>query len=141
MDQAERAEIWLPPFEHPELWLADIQVNTESTIRAPMGRVVDVAKIGGMQAGPGRFTACLSDPICTWNAGTWQFETADGVLQVSKAEEAECDLSIQGLTALVYGTHDPGDLAIQGWGNPSPQVQETLRTMFPPMLPYLHEMF
>jgi len=141
MDQAERAEIWLPPFEHPELWLADIQVITESTIRAPMGRVVDVAKIGGMQAGPGRFTACISDPICPWNAGTWQFETAGGALQVSKAKEADCDLSIQGLTALVYGTHDPGDLAIRGWGNPSLQVQETLRTMFPPMLPYLHEMF
>ena len=44
-------------------------------------------------------------------------------------------------TALVYGTHDPDDFAIRGWGNPSPAVQAIMRAMFQPMTPYLHEYF
>jgi predicted acetyltransferase len=140
-DQANQVEMWLPPFEQPETWLADIQVTTESAIRAPMGRVLDVAKIGGMQIGPGCFSARLTDPLCPWNEGMWQLESVDGVLQVSAADKAACSLSIQALSALIYGTHDPDDFAIRGWGNPSPEVQEIMRTMFPPMLPYLHEYF
>lgn len=32
LDQADRVEIWLPAEEHPETWLADIQVRMESAI-------------------------------------------------------------------------------------------------------------
>jgi hypothetical protein len=106
-----------------------------------MCRVLDVYKIGGMQIGPGRFTAHITDPFCPWNEGIWRFESVDGMLQVARADEAGCSLSIQALTALVYGTHDPGDFTIRGWGDPSPQVLATMRTMFPPRAPYLHEYF
>jgi len=140
-DQASQAEIWLAPFEQPETWLSDMQVKTESQIRAPMGRVLDVSRLGGMQVGPGRFSARTTDRLCLWNEGVWGFESADGILQVTRVDEADCDLSIQALTALVYGTHDPDDFAIRGWGNPSPTVQAIMRTMFPPMTPYLHEYF
>ncbi len=141
IDQVDRAEIWLPPFEQPETWLSDMQVKTESQVRAPMGRVLDVSRLGGMQAGAGCLAARIADPLCPWNEGVWRFESPDGVLRVTPADEADCDLSIQALTALVYGTHDPGDFAIRKWGNPSPAVQAILRTMFPPKLPYLHEYF
>jgi predicted acetyltransferase len=141
VDQASEVELWLPPFEHPETWLADIRVTTESQIRAPMGRVVDVAGIGGMHTGPGGFSARISDPICPWNQGIWAFETAEGVLQVGPAGRADCDLSIQALAALVYGTHDPDDFAIRGWGNPSPDILGRMRGMFTPQLPFLHEYF
>jgi predicted acetyltransferase len=151
VDQASEVELWLPPFEQPETWLADIQVSTESQVRAPMGRVVDVAKIGGMETGPGRFSARISDPLCPWNeggpggavasAGVWQFETVDGRLEVGPATQADCDLTIQALAALIYGTHDSADFVFRGWGNPSQAVQATLRSMFPPLVPYLHEYF
>jgi hypothetical protein len=141
VDQVKRVEIWLPPFEQPETWLADLQVRGETLVRAPMGRVLDVGGIGGLQTGPGRFSASISDPCCPWNWGIWRFETQDGVLKVGPAESADCDLSIQALSALVYGTHDPGDFAIRGWGNPSPQVQDTMRVMFPPRQPFLHELY
>jgi hypothetical protein len=62
-------------------------------------------------------------------------------LQVTRADEADCILSIQALTALVYGTHDPDDFAIRGWGNLSPAVQAIMRAMFHPMTSYLHEYF
>jgi predicted acetyltransferase len=141
VDQADRVELWLAPTEQPETWLADMQVKTESDIRAAMGRVLDVAQISGMAAGPGRFTACIIDPLCPWNEGVWQFESVDGALRVVAGGHPDCDLLIQGLTALVYGTHDPGDFAIRGWGNPAPAVQAAMRSMFPAEAPYLHERF
>jgi predicted acetyltransferase len=142
VDQARDVEIWLPPLERPETWLSDLRVKTELLVdHIPMGRVVDVAKIGGMQVGPGRFTVRISDPLCPWNEGIWQFESKDGRLQVSQAKKTDCELKIQALSALVYGTNDPGDFDIRGWGNPVPQIQTTMRSMFPPLLPYLGEIF
>jgi predicted acetyltransferase len=141
VDQASEVELWLPPSEQPETWLADLRVSTGSQQRAPMGRVIDVANLGGMQTGSGRFATRVSDPLCPWNEGLWQFETVEGLLQVSPASEADFELTLQALAALIYGTHDPGDFAFRGWGQPSPEVQSTLRAMFPPQVPYLHEYF
>jgi predicted acetyltransferase len=141
IDQANRVELWLPPFELPETWLADMDVTVETAYFTPMGRVVDVAGIGGMRTGPGRFSARIADPLCPWNEGIWHFETVDGALQVHPAKQAGCELSVQALAALIYGTHDPGDFTFRGWGNPSPEVQATMRTMFPRMLPHIHEIF
>lgn len=146
-DQASRVEMRLPAYEWPETWLADLHIKTESAERAPMGRVLDVAGIGGLHTGPGRLAVQVSDPICPWNEGTWQFETVDGRLQVSRldsrrrASHANCALPIQALTALVYGTHDPGDFAFRGWGQPPSDVQATMRTMFPRLVPHIHEYF
>lgn len=141
VDQASQIEIWMPPFEHPETWLADIRVATESQVRAPMGRVVDVAGIAGMYTGPGGFSARISDPICPWNEGIWRLQTVDGRLQVLPAEEADCNLTIQALAALVYGSHDPDDFAIRGWGDPAPDTRKLMGCIFPPTIPYLHEYF
>ena len=141
VDQANEATLYLPPFEHPELWMDDIEVSTASLPRSAMGRVVDIAGLGEMRTGPGRFAARVSDPLCPWNEGLWEFETVDGHLRVGRANSAECELRIQALGALIYGTNDPGDFVHRGWGNPSSSVQATMRTMFPPRLPYLHELF
>lgn len=141
VDQASEIELWLPPYEQPETWISDLKVEIGTAVRAAMGRVVDLGEMGGMQTGPGRFAARVRDPLCPWNEGVWQFETDSGVLSVSQAGEADCGLNIQGVTALVYGTHDPGDFAIRGWGDPPPEVQATMRAMFPPKMPYIHEFF
>jgi predicted acetyltransferase len=139
--QADQIELWLAPSELPEMWLADMQITTEMMHEGPMGRIVDVAQIGGMCSGPGRFTARIADPHCPWNKGVWRFETVDGALKIGTAKKADCDLSVQALAALVYGTHDSGDFAFRGWGNPPPKVQAAMRAMFPPLLPHMHEMF
>ncbi len=140
-DQAKDVELSLSPSERPATWLSDLQVMDEFKDHVPMGRVVDVAKIGGVQVGPGCFTARISDPFCPWNEGVWQFASVDGILEVSPAKEAACELKIQALSALVYGTNAPGDFYIRGWGNPSLQLQMTMQSMFPPLLPYLGEVF
>jgi predicted acetyltransferase len=141
VDQAERAELWLPEDETPETWLADLQVKVESTERAAMSRVLDVEKIGGMEVGEGSFSARIIDPICPWNAFVWRFESQAGKLLVLKTFQADCELTIQGLTALVAGTHDPQDLPLRGWGNPDPALQITMRDMFLSKRPFMHENF
>ena len=141
IDQADRAEIWLPADEYPETWLADTQVKVESAIRAAMSRVLDIEKIAGMNVGEGSFSAKIIDPICPWNEGTWRFELHDGKLQVSKTTKMECELTIQGLTALIAGAHDPQDIPLRGWGDPDPSTQSILRRMFPRMNPFMHENF
>jgi predicted acetyltransferase len=141
VDQADRVEIWLPENEYPETWLADIQVKVESAIRAAMSRMLDVEKVGGMDVGEGSFAAQIVDPLCPWNDGMWRFESSGGKLQVSKSSKADCQLTIQGLTALIAGTHDPQDFLLRGWGDPDPALQSVQRGMFPGMRPHLHENF
>jgi predicted acetyltransferase len=139
--QASHTVIHLPRHERPEIWHSGLRVKLESEVRAPMGRIVDVTGIDGMHCGPGSFTARTSDELCPWNEGTWRFETVDGVLQIRPARVADCNLSIQGLSALIYGTHDPADLVARGWGDPSPLVQEQMQNLFPPLLPHLYQFF
>lgn len=141
VDQADRVEIWLPADEHPDLWLADIQVKVESAVRAGMSRVLDVERIGGMNVGEGGFSAQIIDPLCLWNECTWGFESSEGKLKVEKTSKAECQLTVQGLTALIAGTHDPQDFPLRGWGNPEPVLQSTMRKMFPRLSPFMHENF
>lgn len=141
VDQANVAEIWLPPYEQPETWFEDLNLKLEQVWIPPMARVVDVSEIEDMRAGEASFTAEISDPLCAWNDGTWQFEGIGGALLVSPAPKADCKLTIQGLSGLVYGTHDPADFAIRGWGDPAPEVQQAMKTVFPPKVAYLHEMF
>ncbi len=141
IDQADHAEIWLPPYEHPETWLADMQVRIESQDHAPMSRILDIGGMGGMEMGTGSFSAQITDPLISSNEDRWRFESADGCSQVSKTNEVDCELTIQGLTALVFGTHDPQDFHLRGWGNPPVEIQTVMRSMFPPRLSFLHEIF
>lgn len=141
IDQANRAEIWLPAFENPELWFADLEVKVETAIRPSMTRILDIEKIGGMSVGKGTFSAKIIDPLCPWNDAIWKFESIEGCLQISKTTNADCELTIQGLSALVAGTRSPQDFPIVGWGNPDPNLQAIMREMLPPARPYLHENF
>jgi predicted acetyltransferase len=141
VDQADRAEIWLPPTETPELWLSDLKMKVESTPDMPMARVLDIEQMGGMEVGEGSFTIKVTDPLCPWNEGSWQLQSHDGKLVVSKTSQADCALTIQGLTGLIMGTHDPECFSFRGWGQPSPDVCVIQQQMFPQRTPHIHEMF
>jgi GNAT superfamily N-acetyltransferase len=84
IDHAGEVELWLPPGEQPNTWLSDMEVKIEPAWLAGMGRVLDVAKIGGMEVRAGHFSIELSDPACPWNEGVWTFEAVNGVLRVEK---------------------------------------------------------
>jgi predicted acetyltransferase len=140
-DHAGEVQLWLPPHEQPNTWFSDMAVKIEPAWLPGMGRVLNVAEIGGMQVGTGKFSAQISDPMCPWNEGVWAFEGKDGVLQVQQGGKADCHLNIQGLSSLVYGTNDPASYIYRGWGDPNPEIQMVMREMFSPMKPYLLEMF
>jgi predicted acetyltransferase len=140
VDQVAEIELQLLPGEQPETWIPDLSFSV-SLGEAPMSRIIDVAAVGGMNCGPGMFSAHVSDAQCPWNEGRYLFTEVEGRLHVSSSETAQCTLTIQGLTALLCGTHDPESFAVRGWGNPTPALQETMRSMFPPLSPYLYEKF
>ena len=141
-DQISEVELKLLPGELPETWLPDFDPQYRPGY-SPMGRVLDVARLGGMTVGPGEFTARIRDEQCPWNQGVYTFRADDGRLEVTPGAtgDATCELTISALSALIYGTHEPETFALRGWGAPTPAMQVTLRTMFPPLLPFLHETF
>jgi predicted acetyltransferase len=141
IDQADKAELWLSPDELPDTWLADMQVKLDASIHPAMSRVLDIEKLSGMDVGEGSFTAKIIDPLCPWNGGSWRFASEEGKLSVQKSTTSDCELTIQGLTALINGIHEPQDMALRGWGNPNEIVQARLRELFPRMNPFMHEMF
>jgi len=141
IDQAKEVELWLAPDERPETWLADLKLTIRQLHIPPMGRVLDVKKLEGMNVGPGRFLVHIKDAYCPWNEGVWRFESEAGSLQVSPASGPDFSLTINGLSALIYGTHRLEDFMYRNWGSPSPSQVKTLQAMFPIKSPYLHEFF
>lgn len=139
--QASTIELTLPPFEQPETWHDDLRLAAMPTPNGPQARVLNVAALTGIGAGLGQFSARVSDPLCPWNEGVWLFTSVAGQLRVARGGIPECELGIQALAALAYGTQDPADFAVRGWGDPSPALQSTMRAMFPPAIPHLHETF
>jgi predicted acetyltransferase len=107
IDQTNEVVIAQPVYEQPYTWFNDLDLQVECNWIAPMGRVLDVTRIDGLATGPGAFSAKIVDPTCPWNEGIWRFESQDGKLIVSPGKSTDCNLTIQGLSALVYGTNPP----------------------------------
>ena len=140
IDQVETIKMTLAPFEQPGTWLPDLNISL-TALEPPLGRVLDIGGLAGLPAGPGKFSARILDAQCPWNEGTYRFESVDGALSVTPAENADCDLHINALAALIYGTQDPGDFEFRGWGQPSAETRAVMSAMFPRALPYLHIKF
>jgi predicted acetyltransferase len=141
MDQVRHIELELPAFETAETWLSDmdIQFSSSNWVTA-MARVLNVALIGGMQVGSGAFTAQITDADCAWNNGSYRFASENGILQVTPATHADCTLTIQALSGLVYGTHPPHDFVWRGWGQGiTPNLAATMQRLFPSAKPHMHE--
>lgn len=141
-DQVTEAEIRMPTYdEHPNTWLPNLSPEISKLWIAPMGRILNISQISGMQVGKGQFTAKITDSQCPWNEGLWKFENENGLLKVSPAQSADCELTIQGISSLIYGTHHPEIFQIRGWGNPTIEVQQRMINLFPARIAYLHEHF
>ena len=127
-----------PGLEAP--FLSDLNPESDLVI-PPMGRVIDLMGLQGLPVGEGQFSAKITDSLCPWQTGNWTFSGKDSRLSVTPCSQATEELSIQGLSALVYGTHDSGDFAFRKWGKPSEATQAQMRSLFSPQHPYLHEEF
>ena len=145
IDQVNEIVIRLGPAEAPELWFHDLYArirNHDVYYTPPMGRVLDVEGLAGMPVGPGSIAIDLVDDQCVWNKGVYTFTNrGDGTLSVDRGGTPAVKLTIQGLSALVFAGQDPAEFRIRGWGSPDSAAQVTLRSLFPPAMPYLHEEF
>ncbi|HEV2128706.1 MAG TPA: GNAT family N-acetyltransferase [Thermomicrobiales bacterium] len=145
-DQVREAVIELRPDEYPEVWFHDLgeatRTDAERAWPGPMGRVVDVEKLSGIGAGQGEITLEIRDLICPWNNGIFTLRAESGVLAVEATDAKPAGhLTIQGLSALVFTGHDPAGFCFRGWGDPDTETQATLRALFPPAIPDIHEKF
>ena len=131
----------LPAFELPETWLSDLNPRVETFYTAPMGRVIDIERLEGIDVGPGALSIELTDPLCPWQEGCWRLVADEGILRVSRGTAADCRMDVRALGALVYGTHDPEDFNSRGWAELSPDHVIALRALFPRKAPYLHSYF
>jgi len=141
------------PFEVAENWLTDFQIRLSSDPEyehSPMGRVVSVEKLSGIKLGipcseEFGITVSIQDTLCHWNHKTFHFSADQGNLRVVPSETApEVTITINALSALVYGTCDPTSFVYLGW---APKLDEAvsnkLRRLFPrpAHLPYLYSKF
>jgi len=146
-DQIKQILFPIKPDEEPDLWVTDAfwgdsgQIRTREWAPNPMGRVVIVEGLSGLKVGKGKVSLKISDTECPWNNRSFSFEEKNGILQVMPTEEAEDQLSISGLSALVYGCYDPNDFPYKHWGTPAKDTQSTLYSLFPPRKPFLHADF
>lgn len=145
-DQVREFIVRVKPDDRMETWGYDWDIAPHTTTPAPVriqpqGRVMIVGQIGGMKTGEGRCVVRIHDKHCRWNNDVFQFETVNGALVVTRGGQPEFDLTIEGLSALIYGGYDPADFGFWGWGEVPTAMQERLRFMFPSMLPYIHADF
>jgi len=144
VDQVRTATLSLPPGTLVENWLYDLEamVSSRTDFVTPMARVLSVPGLAGIGCGTGEVTVRVTDPTCPWNDGVYALAADSGTLAVGSGGTADATLTVQGLTALVYGGYDPAEFAVRDWGDLGPAVQQRLRALFPPpSLPYLFEEF
>lgn len=146
VDQVGRIAMPLLPGEQPHLWLTDDDALTISSVEdhgwnAPMARIVTITGLNGITAGNGSVALAIQDPQAPWNTGTWTFTGSGGVLEVTQGGEPAGDLTINGLSALVMSGIDPVTLPYRGWGQVEPDAINAVRSLFPSIVPYLHDQF
>lgn len=145
IDQVNEIVIRIGPAEAPDLWFRDLYPrirNHDVYYTPPMGRVMDIDALVGISVGAGSIAIDLVDDQCAWNSGIYTLaDSGGGTLVIERGGRPSTRLTIQGLSALVFAGHDPGDFRIRGWGDPDSAAQATLRSLFPPAFPHLHEAF
>ncbi len=141
IDQVGKVILTIRPDQMGENFFTDIRPDYQGVFVPPMGRVVTLTTLNDLPCGEGALTVKVTDQNCNWNNGTWQLLSENGKLQITRSDAPECELSIHGLSALVYGVTDPIEFDLRGWGNPDPDQQTILRNLFPPGLPYLHAIY
>lgn len=135
-DQVPDLRMRLPLETTFHCWFTDLSNFIELTTWNPwMVRVVDAEKaVAGLPAAQtGQLTFKLVDPLCKWNNGTFTLESDRRQLKVNRTQApADTAMTIEGLSALVYGTHSVEALEQAGWVKPiTPAINAKLSQWFP----------
>ena len=110
-----------------------------------MARIVDVEALNDLEVGHDSITFKISDSNCSWNNGIFQLAGKSGKLSIKKMDPKsnfECELTIQGLTAVVYGNYVLEDLIFKKWFSEIVAgAGKKLELLFPYQLPYIFDTF
>lgn len=145
-DQFSSYDLALPPGDYPEVWYTDVAYDDETiskvpTHGAPMARVLDLPALAGIEVGDGRVVVDVTGENEA-AAGRWELGSDGGALTVGPSTAAaQATLSIAGISALIYGTQSPAELAARNLGSFEPAGADTLSTMFDRRIPYVHRSF
>ena len=100
-------------------WVQDRNIPTIRARRSYMARVVDVKQaIEGIKSSiEGELCLQVMDKHCDWNNRGFRIYQEDSKLHVERVEQIECEtfVSIEGITALLYGTAHVDTIACFGW--------------------------
>jgi predicted acetyltransferase len=146
-NQVKSVKFLIPKHINLELLFTDLKIKKQS-YQSAMGRIIDVSKLNGLTVSKGKIQLQIADEQCPWNNKIWIFECQDGKLVVEdnqpEPSERNSDLAlvtIQGLSALVYGCYDEEVLKIRSWIKATTVDFQTLITMFPKKDPFMNEDF
>ncbi len=140
VDQVGRVTVDVGADEVPELWGTDMAVDTAGTTAfpregGPMVRILDLAALDGL--GVGEAAVAVEVVGDQFVAGVHTLDGAGGKLSITPGGTARAQLTVGGLSALVYGVLDPVDVVARGLGTVSGDAIGPLRTLFPREMPYL----
>ena len=143
-DQFDKVRMLIKPYELPELWQQDfgIQYHSGEWIMEAMARVLSVKGLEGMKVGKGEIVVQVDDLLLQQNNGTFRLFEDEEKLKVEEINHtggAEIILSIQGLTALVYGCYEMEEIEEKQWGKIPKNMYTQLRDFFSKQLPYVYE--
>ena len=133
--------------ESPETWINDTfwgekgKIINREWVPSCMGRIIQVEKMTGMNVGFGDLSIKVVDEYCDWNNKSFNFRSKDGILEITETDQFDCELSIQGLSSIVYGCYNLDDFEIKGWGTLSSDKKELLEILFPKKTPFLYADF
>ncbi|MCG3220229.1 MAG: GNAT family N-acetyltransferase [Candidatus Heimdallarchaeota archaeon] len=146
-DQIKNVHIPIKPNEYPETWLNDTfwgeygKIQSREWVPSCMGRVVIVNNLSDLNVGHGKLSVKITDDNCDWNNKTYTFEGKEGKLSVTESIEYECELSIQAISAIVYGCYNLDDFEFKGWAKLTEENKDKIQELFPKIPPYLHADF
>lgn len=87
----------------------------------------------------------ISDEMCDWNNGTWQFSVKDGlseIRRVTNTETIDVKGDIRGFSALLYGSLPLDEIIEKGWLQVKDEnVVNILQEMFPTLILFNTFMF
>ncbi|NKB17917.1 MAG: GNAT family N-acetyltransferase [Pseudanabaena sp. CRU_2_10] len=141
-DQVRYISMDLPLGSNFYQWFQNLTdpCETKVGINAYMVRVVDVEKaIADLPAAlDGKVTMTITDPFCDWNNDTFTIYGQDGKLTTKRTQiQPDAIATIQGISALVYGTLSIEEVEYRNWVTISNhQVRATLTSWFPTMMLY-----
>ncbi|MFW9802034.1 MAG: enhanced intracellular survival protein Eis [Candidatus Thorarchaeota archaeon] len=143
-DQLVRATLPANPLKDDYYqWIEGRNILELKTGLTYMARCIDVQNaLEGLPAkSDGQLTFQVTDPLCKWNNQTFWVDASGGSMKVEPIGEAETStsLTIEGISALLYGTLNADDLTSYSWisGN----VPGLLKDWFPKKYIWMYEDF